>query len=159
MRCCYCGGRGWTWVGVASNAEREPCGPCEGRGRWHRVNWGTVGGVVIVLFSLALFLAILHWGVSLAHGASAGSMTLDAFRKHPSEIRTALVAGAMAATEQAGLRCPAPQGTVAEYVSALQWRVLDTNKPWIAYYFMLLDQRGCQVENDQPVGIDPKEGT
>ena len=84
MKCCYCGGRGWTWVGVASNAVREPCGPCDGRGRWHRVNWGTVGGLVAVLFSLALAIAIIHLSVSLAHGQTAGSMTLKEFRQQPS---------------------------------------------------------------------------
>ena len=66
-RCCYCAGRGWSWVGIASNAVREPCYPCDGQGRLP-VNWHGVTGVLIVLFSAALILGVLTWGVRVAYG-------------------------------------------------------------------------------------------
>ena len=153
-KCCYCGGRGWVWVGIASNAIREPCGPCDGRGRWHRVNWGVVGGLVAVLFSMALSFAIIHFSVSLAHGQTAGGMTLKEFRQQPPMVKSALVAGAMATTEHVGMQCPDPQRTVAEYVSALTWRKLDDQKPWVAYYFTLTNEHGCRIEDDAPVSSD-----
>jgi len=66
-KCCYCAGRGWSWVGIASNAVREPCYPCDGQGRLP-VNWHGVTGFVLVLFSAMLILGVLTWGVRAAYG-------------------------------------------------------------------------------------------
>jgi len=115
------------------------------RGIWSNTRSNT-WRVLIVLGALCLAVGFF----ATAFGGTAGSMTLDEFRKIPEAMRTAMVAGAMATTEHAGLRCPEPQTTVAEYVSALQWRILDASKPWITYYFMLVDQRGCrQIEEER----------
>lgn len=52
MQCPYCRGRGWHWVGVASNAYREECEECRGKGRG-RIEWGPLAGLVLVLASAA----------------------------------------------------------------------------------------------------------
>ncbi len=157
VRCCYCGGRGWVWRGIASNAERELCEPCGGSGHT-RTLWGAIGGLLLVLLSAAWVIWIIVWTTQAAFGesaGSAGSVTLNQFRLYPDHIRIALLAGAMAATEHASLVCPAPQMTVAEYAATLQWRVFDEEKPWIVYYFQLIDERGCRVPEEE---IDGKEG-
>ena len=147
MKCCYCNGRGWTWRGIARNAEREPCEPCGGFGRT-RTHWGPLAGLLIILLSFALTLGIIIWSAQAAFGESAGSVTLKQFRLYPDQARTALVVGAMATTEHAGLVCPKPQMTAADYVTALQSRTFDETKPWILYYFQLIDERGCRVEEE-----------
>lgn len=159
-KCCYCGGRGWSWVGVASNAFKEPCNPCGGAGRWTRVNWGVIGGLVAVLFSAALCLGIIVWSTQSAYGAEptptiAGQATLKWFRGLPQGTRAALVAGAMAAVNHAGMQCPQAI-TVAEHVSALTYRgSLDESKPWVEHYFSLAFEQGCRIiEND----VTDKEG-
>jgi len=163
MTCNYCGGRGWAWRGVASGAEsgaeREPCEPCKGSGRT-QTDWGALSGFMILLFSAVLTLVCLFWSVQLAFGESAGEMTLAQFRQHSQPIQHALIAGAMAVTEHAGLRCPEPQMSVAEYASALRWRTRDDQQPWIKYYFELIDQKGCKVDEggEGPAGVDSKEG-
>ena len=156
MNCPYCGGRGWAWYGIASNAERVPCEPCAGAGRG-RADWGPLGGLVIVLFSVVVCAGLLLWGVMAVFGATAGEMTLKEFRALPEPTRTALVAGAMAATEHLGLRCPAPQLTVVEYASALTWRRLDEQIPWVDQFIRLAVQQGCQV-SDKQAHNDLEEG-
>ncbi len=56
MKCPYCGGRGWVWVGIASNAEREGCEPCAGTGRMPPETWPVWGIVILVACSLSLIL-------------------------------------------------------------------------------------------------------
>ena len=156
-KCTYCGGRGWAWRGVASNAVREPCEPCGGEGRWTRPNVDRIVGILLVLVSAFITLGIIHFSVSLAHGQSAGAMTLGEFRQLPGPTKSAMIAGAMATTEHVGMRCPDPQRTVAEYVSALTWRKLDVAQPWVEYYFRMTTEHGCRVEDDEePVSL--KEG-
>ena len=155
-KCCYCGGRGWAWRGIASNAERVPCEPCGGEGRWRRVNVDRLVGVLLVLTSAFIVFGVIHFSVLFAYGQSAGALTLKDFRVLPQSTRIMLVAGAMAATEHAGLRCPDPQRTVAEYVSALTFRRLDDTQPWVGHYFRMADEQGCRVEDEEP--LSPKEG-
>ena len=155
MICPYCGGRGWAWRGVASNAIREECEECQGKGRG-RVNWGPLVGVTLVLFSFALCVMLILWTTQAAFGETAGSITLKQFRAMPSSQRSTLIAGAMAATEHLGLICPEPQRTVGEYVAALTHRKLDDSTPWVAQYFTLADEHGCRVPEGG--GVDPKEG-
>ena len=147
MKCPYCGGRGWAWRGIASNAERALCEPCNGSGEG-RPAWGPLAGLLIVLFSFVVTLGLILWASTAAFGGSAGSVTLKQFRAYPEQTRVSLVMGAMATTEHAGLACPPPVMTVAEYAAALQSRAFDETRPWIVYYFQLIDERGCKVEED-----------
>ena len=156
-KCCYCGGRGWVWVGIASNAERVSCDACEGKGRWRRPNMDTIIAILLLVMSLGIAVGIIHFSLSFAYGGTAGAMTLKEFRQLPGTTKSAMVAGAMATTEYVGLACPDPQKTVAEYVSALTWRKLDDGKPWIEFYFRLTDEHGCRVEESGD-GVTPKEG-
>ena len=103
---------------------------------------------MILFFSLVVAIGIILWTTQAAFGGSAGSITLKQFRAYPEQARISLVMGAMATTEHAGLACPPPVMTVAEYAAALQYRVFDETKPWIVYYFQLIDERGCRVEED-----------
>ncbi len=151
-KCVYCGGRGWAWYGIANNAEREPCAPCGGRGRM-RIGWG-IAGACLLLLSGVLVIGLILLTIQAAFGESAGSVTLKQFREYPERARTALVAGAMAVTEHAGMVCPGPLMTVKEYVTTLTHRPFDESAPWVAAYFALIDERGCGV----PSGIDQKEG-
>ena len=148
MKCPYCRGRGWEWVGIASNADRVPCDECGGTGRG-QVNWGPLAGLGLVLFSAALCLGLIVWASTAAFGQTAGGMTLKEFRAHPQLTKSALVAGAMATAEHLGLRCPDPQLSVAEYVSMMTWKKLDDQQPWVAQFFMLTTQQGCDVGETQ----------
>ncbi len=144
MTCPWCQGRGWAWRGVASNAIREACEECAGTGRG-RIEWGPLVGLGLILMSAALCLALL---ATAAFGASAGDMTLAEFRAQPRPVQAALVAGGLATTEHLGLRCPPPVASVAEYISALTWRKLDEQRPWVGFFLDLVAQRGCRVEDD-----------
>ena len=156
-KCCYCGGRGWIWVGVASNADRVPCEPCGGGGRG-RLSIDGVIGVLLVLISAFIVFGIIHFSVTFAHGQTAGAMTLREFRQLPGAAKIGMVAGAMAATEHVGMRCPDPQRSVSEYVSILTYRATFTDThPWIEFYFRLVDEHGCRVEESEG-SMDPKEG-
>lgn len=62
VKCVYCGGRGWAWVGVGSNAEREMCDECLGSGRVPLELMGLLGGV-LCLASAALIVALTYWGL------------------------------------------------------------------------------------------------
>ena len=97
---------------------------------------------------LTLAILLIVTGTALGQPLSAGVMTLKEYRALSSHAKTALMAGAMAATEHVGLRCPDPQFTVAEYVSVLTFRTLDEAKPWISHYFDLATAKGCRVEED-----------
>lgn len=155
IKCCYCGGRGWSWVGVAGNAERVPCEACGETGR-ARTNWWGVSGTLLLLVSMVLTCAFILWATTAAFGQTAGAMTLQEFRAHSQFTKSALVAGAMATAEHLGLRCPDPQLSVAEYVSRLTWRTLDPQRPWVSYFFDLTTQQGCDV--DLTPQTDLKEG-
>ena len=114
-----------------------------------RIDWGIVAGIILVLFSAAFMIGLIMWTVDVAFGETAGEMTLKAYRALPASAKSALVAGAMAATEHVGIRCPNPQLSVGEYVSTLNFRAsLDESKPWIAHYFDLIMAKGCVVEED-----------
>lgn len=146
-KCCYCGGRGWSWRGVASNAVREPCEPCGGAGRWRRPNIDYIVGTLLVLVSAFIAFGIIHFSLTFAYGQTAGAMTLKEFRQLPGAARISLVAGAMAATEHVGLRCPAPQRAVSDYVFILTYRAtFNDAQPWVEYYFRLTDEHGCRIE-------------
>ena len=155
IKCCYCGGRGWSWVGVAGNAERVPCEACGETGRT-RTNWWGVSGTLLLLVSMLATCAFILWATTAAFGQTAGSMTLKEFRAHPQLTKSALVAGAMATAEHLGLRCPDPQLSVAEYVSRLTWRKLDDQQPWVSHFFVLTTQQGCEVGEQS--AMNPKEG-
>ncbi len=58
MKCPFCKGRGWTWVGAPSNAYRAECEECGGKGRG-RMEWGPLAGVLLVLLSTAFCLWLL----------------------------------------------------------------------------------------------------
>ena len=154
MTCPYCRGRGWAWRGVASNAIREECEECQGKGRG-RIEWRPLAGLALVLVSFVVCVALIVWSSTGVFGATAGGLTLKQFRAMPAEQRSTLLAGAMAATEYVGMVCPEPQKTVGEYVAALTHRTLDESAPWIAYYFELVDEHGCRVP--EGVSVDPKE--
>lgn len=62
MKCTYCRGRGWAWVGTVHNAEREPCEPCGGRGRLF-VDWGAIGGAVACLISAVFVCSFIVWSL------------------------------------------------------------------------------------------------
>ena len=99
--------------------------------------------------TLTLAILLIATGTALGQPLSAGVMTLKEYRALSSHAKTALMAGAMAATEHVGLRCPDPQFTVGEYVSVLMFRgTLDETKPWISHYFDLATAKGCRVEED-----------
>ncbi len=155
MKCPYCGGRGWAWYGIASNAERVPCEPCAGAGQ-AGADWGPLGGLALILFSFVVCAGLIIWGATALFGATAGEITLKEFRAYAQPTQVALVLGAMAATEHLGLRCPAPQLTVTEYASALAWRKLDEGQPWIGQFIRLMVQQGCQVSDKQAFN-DPEE--
>ena len=62
MKCVYCGGRGWAWVGVGHNADREACGPCEGSGRTRFDLDGVVALVIITCSAIITgFFFYLIW--------------------------------------------------------------------------------------------------
>lgn len=50
-KCLACGGRGWIWVGVGGNADREPCDLCTAGRR--QVDWYPWLGVLALLVSAA----------------------------------------------------------------------------------------------------------
>ena len=160
MNCPYCRGRGWAWVGIASDAYREECEPCRGKGQG-KVNWSIIGGIGLVIVSAVFSIALILWS-SQAFGAGAPryaeERTLAWFRTLPDGTRAALIAGAMAAVGHVGLKCPEPI-TVAEHVARLTWGSnLALREPWIKAYFNLITARGCRVENDEPT-VDLEGGT
>ena len=115
-----------------------------------KIDWSIVGGILLLLFSAAFMIGLIMWTVDVAFGDTAGLITLKAYRALPASTKSALVAGAMAATEHVGMRCPDPQLSVGEYVSTLNFRAsLDESKPWIAHYFDLVMAKGCVVEEDR----------
>ena len=154
MTCPYCGGRGWAWVGVASNAERVECEPCGGTGHG-RVNWDPVIGALLVIVSALLVFGIIHFSSGFAYGETAGSLTLKDFRAMPLITKAALVNGAMATVEHLGMTCPDPQRTVGEYVSRLTYLKLDESAPWVSYFLLLTTEQGCQITELED---NPKEG-
>ena len=150
MQCPYCRGRGWAWVGVASNAIREECEPCGGKGHG-RMDWGPAVGFILVLFSAAL---CLLWATAAFGQTHPDDRSLGWFRSLEMRTQTALVSGAMAAVGHVGVRCPEPI-TVAEQVAQLRMQLARVDEPWIGVYFDLITKRGCRVETDEE---DPKEG-
>lgn len=60
MKCPWCGGRGWEWVGVGGNAVREECEPCRGTGLGS-INWGAWAGLLAILASAGLMVALIVW--------------------------------------------------------------------------------------------------
>ena len=159
-KCPYCGGRGWAWVGVGGNADREPCDECQGTGRTG-IQWVSIGGVALVVVSAIFSLALILWSSHMAFGAEvpqyAEERTLAWFRTLPEGTKTALVVGAMAAVGHVGLRCPEPV-TVGEQVARLSWgSTLALHEPWIKAYFDHITARGCRVEDDEPT-VDLKGG-
>jgi hypothetical protein len=58
-------------VGVGSSAERLPCEPCDGTGRFQRVNWGTVWGILLCLLVMAGSLMLIVWSAESAFGHEA----------------------------------------------------------------------------------------
>ena len=60
MKCPWCNGRGFTWVGTPDNADRGLCGPCRGSGQG-RLDWTAVGGLVLVLLSGGVMLWFIYY--------------------------------------------------------------------------------------------------
>ena len=58
MQCPYCRGRGWQWIGVASNAYRAECEECGGKGRG-QVKLGPLLGLACCVVSAAFVLGML----------------------------------------------------------------------------------------------------
>ena len=108
------------------------------------IGWGMVGGLVILLSSV-LVRGLILLATQAAFGESAGAVTLKQFREYPMQTRIALVVGAMAVTEHAGMICPEPVMTAKEYVTALTHRTVNDSTPWIVLYFTIVDERRCGV--------------
>lgn len=53
-KCLWCGGRGWMWVGVGSNAGREPCYECDEQGYVPWSLWGAVGIAALITSALSM---------------------------------------------------------------------------------------------------------
>ena len=154
MKCLYCGGRGWSWVGVASNAERQPCEPCGSRGRMS-ADPGAWAGLILLLVSALFSLGVILYVATAAFGQThPNDRSLKWFRSLEPPTQTALVAGAMAAVGHLGLRCPEPI-TVGEQVAQLRLQLARVDESWISVYFQLITKRGCRVVDNT---IDPKEG-
>ena len=120
-----------------------------------KVDWGIVGGIILVLFSAAFMIGLIMWTVDVAFGETAGEMTLYTFRSQPHETQILLIVGAMAAVEHVGLVCPKPMA--AEdilYELRSHW---DYSEPWIKRYFDIITARGCHAGAD--VLFDPRQGT
>ena len=145
MKCPYCGGHGWSWVGVASNAERQPCEPCGGQGR-DRVDRGRLMGLLLVLGSALFSIWVILHMANAAFGAEAGKVALSEFRAYHSALQVGAVNGAFAVTDTMGIRCPTPNKTVGEYIAALQYRSYDVTKPWVTYLIQLMHEAGCRPE-------------
>ena len=120
-----------------------------------RIDWGVVGGIILVLFSAAFMIGLIMWTVDVAFGETAGEMTLYIFRSQPHETQILLIVGAMAAVEHVGLVCPSPM-TAEDILYELRTHWGDYSEPWIKQYFDIITARGCHIGTDS--SFDLKEG-